>query len=319
MPHTMSAMHSPSRATESTRISRVGRALAKLLAASAVSAVVVGSVAVAFQYVKVVPLILDAEAFESRRLQESTATNGSDTGEAGDEPWAPSDGLERGMFSWLSDMLTTWAFALILLGCYFIDHRYISHMGGLQRGAMGWVAFMASPSLGLSPELPGMQAADLTDRQWWWLSSVAAALAGLLLAILGFRHPDPPPPSSAKNAAELRALRISRVHHWLIQLVAVACGVAVGAIPHWTGAPHPHLRRLEDVPEVIITAEGPPAELAAQFGVWCLATAFAYWLVLGVVTSLCFNAAMDFEAVMPIEVSHKLDVANPVLHQESHA
>ncbi len=58
---------------------------------------------------------------------------------------------------------------------------------GLLWGAGGFLAFSLVPALGLSPELPGMPAADLVQRQLWWLCC-AFCTAGSLLLVANFRH-----------------------------------------------------------------------------------------------------------------------------------
>jgi cobalt transporter subunit CbtA len=65
------------------------------------------------------------------------------------------------------------------------------------------------PSLGLSPELPGAAAGELTARQLWWLATVAGTLAGLGLIAWGGK-------------------------------AAKVAGAALIAAPHLWGAPHPH-------------------------------------------------------------------------------
>lgn len=161
-----SVTHSPSRATKkatpSCSLARACVIALKLMCASLGSAVIVGALATGFQYIRVVPLILEAEQFERRRrLSESEP-----------EEWAPADGAERGAFTFLSNIIVSFCFSLLLVGLSVLDDAHVSVRSGLQRGTAGWTIFMALPCVGLSPELPGMAAADLTDRQWWWLYSV---------------------------------------------------------------------------------------------------------------------------------------------------
>jgi len=269
----------------------------KLLGAALFTAIIVGALATGFQYIHVVPLILEAEAFEQRRLQE----------EAEAEEWAPADGAERGVYTFLSNVLVSFAFALLLLGLSALDNLHVSLRSGLQRGAVGWCVFMALPCLGLSPELPGMAAAELTARQWWWLYAVAFAAGGFFLVLLATRRvPPPPPPSTAQQASLLNS---QLLRYWAIQLLALTVACVFAAIPHMSGAPHPHLAH--GSLEVATTCgsshadcdrAGPPSEMAASFSIWCLGTAFAYWLVLGVVSAFGFNLAMGFEELLPAEI-----------------
>jgi cobalt transporter subunit CbtA len=75
-------------------------------------------------------------------------------------------------------------------------------------GLAAFAATQLMPAMGLSPELPGAAAADLSARQTWWMATVAGTLAGLALIAWG-------------NPA-----------------VKVAGAVLIAA-PHIWGAPHP--------------------------------------------------------------------------------
>ena len=298
----MSDMRSPSRATEhapqcSCNPSRLSLLVGKLLAAAMITSFVVGSLATAFQYIRVVPLILQAEAYERRRLEES-------------EEWAPADGAERGAFTWLSNILVSFSFALLLLGISLVDNVHVSLRSGLQRGAAGWTIFMALPCAGLSPELPGMAAAELTERQWWWLYAILFAAVGFAVALFATRLPTPPAPSSAESSEGFHQLTTSSLHYWTLQALLLAIAVTVAAVPHISGAPHPYVGHGDHVAtstscgagHTACARPGPPSEMAASYAVWCLATAFAYWLVLGVVAAACFNRAMCFASPMPREL-----------------
>ncbi len=48
---------------------------------------------------------------------------------------------------------------------------------GLLWGLAGFVVFVLAPNFGLPPELPGMQAGDLMQRQIWWLATVVLTAA----------------------------------------------------------------------------------------------------------------------------------------------
>lgn len=304
MPLMMSVTHSPSRATKkatpSCSLARACVIALKLMCASLGSAVIVGALATGFQYIRVVPLILEAEQFERRRrLSESEP-----------EEWAPADGAERGAFTFLSNIIVSFCFSLLLVGLSVLDDAHVSVRSGLQRGTAGWTIFMALPCVGLSPELPGMAAADLTDRQWWWLYSVCFGSAGFLVALFACRLPAPPRPASAGSAAGLEQLSAVNLRHTLAKAALVAVAIVIAAVPHMSGAPHPHVGAI-DIVETHTTCgstharcerSGPPSEMAASFSVWCLATAFAYWLVLGVAASAAFNATMGYQQPLPSEL-----------------
>jgi cobalt transporter subunit CbtA len=52
---------------------------------------------------------------------------------------------------------------------------------GLCWGLAGYIIFFVAPSLGLPPEVPGTEAANLKDRQIWWLMAVFDTAIGLWL------------------------------------------------------------------------------------------------------------------------------------------
>ncbi len=56
---------------------------------------------------------------------------------------------------------------------------------GMLWGLAGFLAVQFLPALGLAPELPGMSAADLGQRQLWWGATVLASGLGLWLIAFG--------------------------------------------------------------------------------------------------------------------------------------
>eukprot|EP00900_Chrysochromulina_parva_P011900 jgi/Chrpa1/20710/Chrysochromulina_OHIO_Genome00008515-RA len=286
MPHTMSATPSSSRATEAARrfnLLRVGALILRLMTSSFITAIVMGVLATGYEYAHVVPLIMEAEAFERRRLSEGNATSEEV------EEWAPADGMERGAYTFLSNVIVSFAFSLMLVAIAAIDDVHVSMRSGLQRGAAGWTIFVALPSAGLPPELPGMAGADLTSRQLWWLYAVFFGALGFLIALLASRLPEPRRAASAEKVVTFYQLRGESLRYWIIQLTAIVLACVVAAIPHMSGAPHPSLSHEPVNTTVTCGASheecakaGPGPELAATYAVWCLATAFLYWLCLGV-------------------------------------
>ena len=63
--------------------------------------------------------------------------------------------------------------------------RPVTAAQGLLWGVAGFAAFSLAPAMGLAPELPGVEAADLTSRQVWWVLCAAATIAGLALMAYG--------------------------------------------------------------------------------------------------------------------------------------
>jgi len=58
-----------------------------------------------------------------------------------------------------------------------------SWRNGLLWGLAGYAIFFVAPSLGLPPEVPGTETANLNDRQLWWLMTVFDTAAGLWLLV----------------------------------------------------------------------------------------------------------------------------------------
>ena len=164
--------------------------------------------------VKTTPLILAAEVYENAPTTAMADAPGQLQQEAagqGDEKWAPADGFERSVISLLTDVLTSIGFAFLLIGAITLSGREVDWRRGVVWGLAGFAAFFVSPSLGLAPELPGMQAADLGARQVWWAATAVATITGLALIALQDRT----------------ALR------W--------AGAGLIVLPHLVGAPHPEI------------------------------------------------------------------------------
>ena len=156
----------------------------------------------AMQHYTVIPMILEAETYE---------TTGGDEGEADPgekEAWAPEDGTQRTFFTALNSVIVGIGFGLLLTACYALRQN-VTWQRGILWGLAGFVTFNLAPALGLPPELPGDVAAGLQQRQVWWLLTVIVTAMGLW--IIAFQ-PN-------------RYLKLF--------------GVALIVLPHVFGAPHP--------------------------------------------------------------------------------
>lgn len=162
-----------------------------------------------------VPLILEAETFEGGEPahDHGAAAGGAESAEATPahehEPvfWAPEDGVERTAYTVLFNVITQVGFALILTAGLVLSRRPISWREGFLWGLAGFITFSWAPALGLPPELPGMPAAALGDRQIWWIGTAVATAVSLGL-IAFVRTP-----------------------------IAAVAAVALFALPHVIGAP----------------------------------------------------------------------------------
>lgn len=207
-----------------------------IMLAALLAAFIAGLTVFAVQSVRVVPLIIAAEAYEEAAPPPTESAGHSHEAEA----WEPEEGFERQAYTALADVLVAFGFALVLTGLFALRGRPVDARQGLLWGAAGFAVFALAPALGLPPELPGTQAAALGLRQFWWLGTVLATAGGLALVVF------------------------QRTPMWRI------AGVALLALPHLIGAPHPHEH-----------GGSAPAELAAQFIVASLVTSAIFWAVLG--------------------------------------
>jgi cobalt transporter subunit CbtA len=222
--------------------------LRRILLVALIAGAVSGLVATALQGAKLWPLIAAAERFEQPEavLHQHGA---GETAHVHDEGWAPQDGAERIAFTALFNVLAGFGFALLLNGALVLrgaaGARPLDARTGAAWGLAGFICFALAPALGLPPELPGMAAADLLDRQVWWLATALASAGGI--ALLAFAR-----------ALPLKAL-----------------GLIFLAAPHVVGAPHPE--SAGTVPAEL-AAEFVAASLAAAAVFWVVLGGLSGWL-----------------------------------------
>jgi cobalt transporter subunit CbtA len=220
---------------------------------AALAGLIAGILMAAMQAYATVPLILQAEIYES-------AGGGHDHGAAGhghhastpadhshdapaaaeEEGWAPADGFERFFYTSVVNVVSAIGFALVLV----VASEFFGGINGWRKGLLwglaGFAVFTLAPGLGLPPELPAMPAADLVARQVWWIGTVVATAAGL--ALIAFRS----------------------------SLPLALLGVALIVAPHVIGAPQP------------VTHDSPvPADLHRSFVVAATVTNLIFWVALG--------------------------------------
>jgi len=186
-----------------------------LVFSSVLVGLIVGVVVTLAQLYATVPLILQAESYEKAgeaalapaapQVQVPAHDHSRHVHPA--NAWEPADGLERTLYTAGGNILNATGFALLLAGAFSLRRTGVTWREGLLWGLAGFAAFTVAPGLGLPPNLPGMPAADLNDRQIWWVGTAAATLLGLGLIAL-VRAP-----------------------------LAVVAGIGVLLLPHVIGAP----------------------------------------------------------------------------------
>jgi cobalt transporter subunit CbtA len=163
---------------------------------SGLAGLVAGLGLTGMQYAGTVPLILKAEVYEGQGATaaphahdaaagQAAATHSHDAADAHEE-WAPADGFQRSAFTALANVVTAIGFALLLVTASELGGGLSGWRQGVFWGLAGYAVFTLAPGLGLPPELPGMPAADLAERQVWWIGTALATAAGL--ALLVFRR-----------------------------------------------------------------------------------------------------------------------------------
>lgn len=183
--------------------------LRTLLASALFAGLIAGLFAAGLQQAFLVPLITQAELYETGAAIHFGAEAAAPAGHGAE---AAGANVSRHLLTVLMTVLTTCGFALILVAGFALAERMglarIDHRSGLLFGLAGFAAVQLMPSLGLSPELPGAAAAELAARQLWWLGTVMATAGGLALIAWGGN-----------------TLRVA--------------GAVLIALPHLVGAPHP--------------------------------------------------------------------------------
>jgi len=223
----------------------IGRVLLAALLAGIVAGIVMGAI----QHVRITPLILQAEVYETAAASHgATAETATDTLAAAapehsheDEEWSPADGWERTLSTTVATMLAGAGFAVILAGISLLTGIPVTPSNGAIWGMCAFLAATLAPAAGLSPELPGMPAGDLVTRQIWWAGTILATGTALYLIV-------------------------TRKELW-----AMALAVVLIALPHVIGAPQP------------VTHEtAVPAGLAASYASNVIAAAAVFWSLIGV-------------------------------------
>lgn len=256
--------------------------LRQIVLTAVIAGVAAGLLLTGLQRIAVVPLILEAETYESAAGAPAHSHGHETTSDAAgtthahkqasgaavataDESAATDDasGASRFWLTLLANLVSGAGFALLLAaGMSLISAmgRAIDWKKGLLWGLAGFGAFQLAPALGLPPELPGAAAAELGARQGWWL--LTALLTTIGLGWLAFA-PKP----------------------WMKALALVPL-----AIPHLIGAPEPEHH------------EGlAPEALATQYIYAALITNLVFWVALGGAAGYVHSRLMRRESAATAE------------------
>lgn len=217
--------------------------IVRLLLAALAAGLIAGMAMTPAQYVKTIPLIMQAEAYEN-----GDAGHAHDASEAGTAHEHAEDsmlGFGRFWDTVLANLVAGAGFALMLAAVALImgvelpiGREAITR--GLLLGAGAWFCVQLAPSMSLPPAVPGFPYADLGDRQSWWMITVAASAVGLWCVAM---RPE-----------------------WFLK----ALGLVIIVAPHLWGSPVP-----EDLSSEV------PAYIASAYAAASLATTLFFWLLLG--------------------------------------
>lgn len=229
-----------------------------LLSSGLIAGAVAGLVMALLQFWLIQPLIVQAERYETGELvlKVTHAAPSETTAIAAEEPATvgnthPDMGAGNSLdvsrnFQTMLFLVLTWGGFGLLASAAVAALSAVDRMEHVSWSAIaltGFAAFCLAPALGLPPELPGMQAAELEARQFWWISTAIAICAGAGLIVV-WRNPR-----------------------------ALLAALVIGLLPFIIGLPSLD----EDLAAVV------PPELSALFSARVIGTNLVGWIVLGLI------------------------------------
>lgn len=185
--------------------------LKKMFVVASLTGVLAGVILTLIQQIHVVPLILSAEVYEQAAELANQANQTTLAPEHDHGAWQPAEGWQRNVFTAAANVVTALGFALFLMAMIKLRGTNVNWRSGLLWGLGGYAVFFVAPSLGLPPEVPGTEAAELVHRQTWWVMTALFTAAGLAFITFSRRR------------------------------VMTLFGVVVLLVPHLIGAPQPDL------------------------------------------------------------------------------
>ncbi|MCZ4289235.1 CbtA family protein [Hoeflea alexandrii] len=234
--------------------------IVRLLLAALAAGLIAGMAITPAQYVKTIPLIMQAEAYEDGEAGHHHGTADAGTAEdtesaghshdagahgSGSEDDGSMLGLGRLGDTILANLVAGAGFALMLAAVALLAGlEFPAGRDGVVRGVLlgtaAWFCVQLAPAMSLPPAVPGFPYADLGDRQAWWMIAVLASAIGVWCLTM---RPE-----------------------WLVKVL----GVVIIVAPHVWGSPVP-----EDLSSEV------PAYIASAYAAASLATTLFFWLLLG--------------------------------------
>lgn len=230
--------------------------LKKMLASALFAGLATGVIAAVMHVSLLVPLIVEAEKYETGVLvhfgqnapRDAAVTAGAQPSVTDTSLWnREKNPLHRGILTVGAELVTYTGFALLLVALFGVAEKFghsVTARQGLLWGLAGFISLHVAPAVGLPPETPGIPAAAIAARQAWWLATALATASALGLIAFG--------------------------KDWRFYALAILLLI----VPHIIGAPH-----MADYQGVV-----PPA-LEGLFAGRSIAVAAANWGVLGLLTA----------------------------------
>jgi len=156
--------------------------LRSILFAAIITGTLTGILLTGIQHLQVIPLIQQAEHYESGGTSSQIQQHDHVGTEHDNLAHNNSKTLERHLFTLLANILAAISFALLLASAITLS-KHSGWYKGLFWGIAGYLCFFVAPALGLSPKLPGTLGAPLYDQQLWWVATVTATAIGLGLLV----------------------------------------------------------------------------------------------------------------------------------------
>ncbi len=182
------------------------RMFSRILTSALFAGAAAGLLTALLQLLFVQPVLLHAELYESGALVHFGGAAVSA------HPELPGFDAVRDGLSIVFTMLTYTGYAFVMVALMSMAEgmgQPISARSGLLWGLAGFITFHLAPGFSLAPEVPGVAAADLLERQIWWTATVATA--GIAMWLIAFGG----------------------------TLLSYAIAVPLLLIPHLVGAPGP--------------------------------------------------------------------------------
>lgn len=223
------------------------------VSAALVAGVLSGLMMTALQQWWCAGVIAEAERYEqvaprARTKHEILAAQARSAHEQASE-WTLQGPVQRLSATAVANSALGVGFALLISAVIVLRGSGVGRHCWLGFSLAGYTVFFVAPSIGLPPELPGIDAGPVGARQIWWVTTTLMTMAGLWL--------------------------VTARRSWPVCLAA--CGLIV--LPHLVGAPV----QLAEI------TDGPPRQLQAFFVIASTAVNAVFWLALGMLTCFFHN------------------------------